>query len=101
MFVDLLASTSEKLTGNRIVFAFEIIALVVSILMITVGMIQNKTSQTGLSALNGGNDELFSNSKERGMDRTMSIWMFSLGFIMFAVTITIGVVTNLLIIGTS
>jgi preprotein translocase subunit SecG len=34
---------------------------------------KNKTSQTGLSALNGGNEELFANSKERGIDKVMSV----------------------------
>lgn len=60
-------------TGNRVIFIFEIIMMVVSIGMIIIGMLQNKKSQTGLSALNGGNEELFSNSKERGSDRTFSI----------------------------
>ncbi|QBQ07300.1 preprotein translocase subunit SecG [Spiroplasma gladiatoris] len=95
--VELFASTSERLLGNRIIFAFEILALIISVLMITVGMIQNKTSQTGLSALNGGNDELFSNSKERGLDKTLSIWMFSLGIIIFVSTIVIGIITNVLL----
>ncbi|QEH61310.1 preprotein translocase subunit SecG [Spiroplasma chinense] len=80
--------------GEWIILSMEISALVVSILMIIVGMIQNKSSQTGLSALNGGNDELFSNSKERGLDKTLSNWMFSLGIIMFVITMTIGIVTN-------
>ncbi|AHI52426.1 preprotein translocase subunit SecG [Spiroplasma culicicola] len=92
--LQLLASVAETRLGNWIIFTLEITALVVSVLMIIVGMIQNKTSQTGLSALNGGNDELFSNSKERGMDKTMSIWMFSLGIAMFIITIVIGIITN-------
>ncbi|AKX33734.1 preprotein translocase subunit SecG [Spiroplasma litorale] len=92
--MNLLATASQKELSNQIILVFEIIALIVSILMIVVGLIQNKSSQTGLSALNGGNDELFSNSKERGTDKTMSIWMFSLGIILFVVTIVIGIITN-------
>ncbi|ARU92294.1 preprotein translocase subunit SecG [Spiroplasma clarkii] len=92
-----LASTAEIKSANYIIFAFEIVALVVSLLMITVGMIQNKTSQTGLSALNGGNDELFSNSKERGSDKTLSMWMLGLGIAMFIITIVIGIITNVVI----
>lgn len=57
---------ADKPTANRVILAFEIIMLIVSIIIIIIGIIQNKTSQTGLSALNGGNEELFSNSKERG-----------------------------------
>lgn len=81
-------------TGNYIILSFEIFAFVVSILMITVGMIQNKKSQTGLSALNGGNDELFSNSKERGLDKTMSNWMLALGITLFCIAVVIGILTN-------
>ncbi|AKU79317.1 preprotein translocase subunit SecG [Spiroplasma turonicum] len=92
--MNLLASASQKEMSNQIILVFEVIALIVSLLMIVVGLIQNKSSQTGLSALNGGNDELFSNSKERGTDKTMSIWMFSLGIILFVVTIVIGIITN-------
>lgn len=95
--LNFLASVAQIRTANYIIFAFEIAALIISIIMITVGMIQNKTSQTGLSALNGGNDELFSNSKERGTDKTMSVWMLSLGIAMFIVTIVIGIITNVVI----
>ncbi|AUM62327.1 preprotein translocase subunit SecG [Spiroplasma monobiae] len=88
--MNLLAST----TANQIILGFEILALIVSVFMIIIGLIQNKSSQTGLSALNGGNDELFSNSKERGMDKTTSIWMFSLGITLFIITIAIGIISN-------
>ncbi|QHX36326.1 preprotein translocase subunit SecG [Spiroplasma sp. BIUS-1] len=90
----LLASSSQQLLANQIILGFEILALIVSVLMIAVGLIQNKSSQTGLSALNGGNDELFSNSKERGVDKTTSIWMFSLGIALFIITIVIGIISN-------
>ncbi|WP_156007497.1 preprotein translocase subunit SecG [Spiroplasma tabanidicola] len=96
--LEMFASSSERLLGNRVIFAFEILALIISVMMITIGMIQNKTSQTGLSALNGGNDELFSNSKERGLDKTLSIWMFSLGIIVFVCTIAIGVITHVVLV---
>ncbi len=79
---------------NTLIMVFEIFAMIVALIMIAVGLIQNKKSQTGLSALNGGNDELFSNSKERGLDKTMSIWMFSLGISLFVITIIICILTN-------
>ncbi|WP_339021009.1 preprotein translocase subunit SecG [Spiroplasma endosymbiont of Atherix ibis] len=93
--MNLLAGTvSQQTLANQIILGFEIISLIVAILMIIIGLVQNKSSQTGLSALNGGNDELFSNSKERGIDKTTSIWMFSLGVSLFIITIVIGIITN-------
>jgi preprotein translocase subunit SecG len=56
-----------------LMLGLEILMMVLSIVMIAIGLFQNKKSQTGLSALNGGNDELFSNSKERGTERVFSI----------------------------
>jgi len=76
------------------ILGLEILIMVVSIIMITVGLLQNKKSQTGLSALNGGNDELFSNSKERGSEKVFSIWMLSLGIIFFLATVIICILTN-------
>ncbi|WP_031542562.1 preprotein translocase subunit SecG [Mesoplasma photuris] len=87
----LLANAS---TGSIVVFTFEILMMVVSIMMIVIGLFQNKKSQTGLSALNGGNEELFSNSKERGMDKVLSIWMLSLGIAFFVITLVVCIVTN-------
>ncbi|PPE05812.1 preprotein translocase subunit SecG [Williamsoniiplasma lucivorax] len=95
-FLNLLAESGKtsKGTENTIVFVFEILMMIISIIMIIVGMLQNKKSQTGLSALNGGNEELFSNTKERGFERTMSLWMMSLGIIFFVLTIIISILTN-------
>ncbi|WP_338970095.1 preprotein translocase subunit SecG [Spiroplasma endosymbiont of Labia minor] len=91
----LLASVAES--ANKVIFVFEIIALIIGVCMIIVGLVQNKQAQTGLSALNGGNEELFSNSKERGLDKVMSIWMMSLGIILFVMTIIICILTNTIV----
>lgn len=91
-----LLSVSTQV-GNEIIFAFEILCLVIAIIMILVGLIQNKKSQNGLSALNGGNDELFSNSKERGFDKTLSIWMFSLGIAFAVIAIIICILGHTII----
>lgn len=85
---------ANKTAANRVVFILEILMLIVSIIMIIIGMIQNKTSQTGLSALNGGNEELFSNSKERGWDKIFSTWMMGAGIIFFVITLVICILTN-------
>lgn len=91
----LLAIDSQ--TGNTIICVFEIVALIVSIIMIIIGLLQNKKAQTGLSALNGGNDELFANSKERGLDRTLSIFMLSFGSTLLIVTLLISLLTKVLL----
>ncbi|ATG97825.1 preprotein translocase subunit SecG [Mesoplasma lactucae] len=85
---------SANATANRIILAFEIVMMVISVAMIIVGLLQNKKSQTGLSALNGGNEELFTNSKERGADKVFSIWMLSLGIAFFVITLVICILTN-------
>lgn len=91
----LLAIDSQ--TANTVIYVFEIVALIVSIIMIIIGLLQNKKAQTGLSALNGGNDELFANSKERGLDRTLSIFMLSFGLTLLIVTLLISLLTKVLL----
>ncbi|KNG79714.1 preprotein translocase subunit SecG [Mycoplasma sp. HU2014] len=93
-----LVSSDTMEIGRKIILAFEILAMIISIIMIFVGLIQNKQSQTGLSALNGGNEELFSNSKERGLDKTLSVWMLSLGIIFFILALTICIITNTMLV---
>jgi len=80
--------------GRIAIFTLEIVMMVVSIVMIVIGLLQNKKSQTGLSALNGGNDELFTNSKERGADKVFSVWMLILGIVFFIITMVICILTN-------
>ena len=83
---------------NLTVYGFEIVALIIAICMIIVGMVQEKKAQTGLQALNGGNDELFMNTKERGLDKTLSKAMMYLGIAMFCVTIIISIFTNIYLV---
>ncbi len=87
----------ETQVANTIIYFFEIIALIVSIIMIIIGLLQNKKEQTGLSALNGGNDELFANSKERGLDRTVSIFMLAFGSTLLIITLLINLLTKVLL----
>ncbi|AEM68509.1 preprotein translocase subunit SecG [Mycoplasma putrefaciens] len=92
-------ATSETMElGRQLILAFEILVMIISLLMIVIGLVQNKQSQTGLSALNGGNEELFSNSKERGLDKTLSIWMLSLGIVFFVLSLTICIITNTMLV---
>jgi preprotein translocase subunit SecG len=46
----------------------ENIVLIISLLIIIVGLMQGKKNQDGLTALTGGNQELFAIKKERGFD---------------------------------
>ncbi|WP_425379230.1 preprotein translocase subunit SecG [Spiroplasma endosymbiont of Polydrusus pterygomalis] len=87
----------EPKVVNTIIYVFEMIVLVVSIIMIIIGLLQNKKAHTGLSALNGGNDELFANSKERGLDRTLSIFMLGFGSTLLIVTLLISLLTKILL----
>ncbi|UZQ29669.1 MAG: preprotein translocase subunit SecG [Spiroplasma phoeniceum] len=86
----------EPQVANTIIYVFEIISLIVSIIMIIIGLLQNKKAQTGLGALNGGNDELFANSKERGLDRTLSIFMLAFGSKLLIITLLINLLTKVL-----
>lgn len=79
---------------NVTIFALEIITLVLAFLIIIVGLIQNKQGQQGLSALNGGNEELFFNTKERGLDFTLSKVMLVLGILLFVTALLIYVFTK-------
>ncbi|WP_342268951.1 preprotein translocase subunit SecG [Spiroplasma endosymbiont of Aspidapion aeneum] len=88
----LLTSTST----NYMVLVFEIMTFIAAIIMIIIGLLQNKSTQTGLSALNGGNDDLFQNSKERGFDKTLSNWMFIFGIILFVLAVICSVLNNAL-----
>ncbi len=90
----LLANNGANYTANRIILGFEIAVMILAVAMIVIGLLQNKKSQTGLSALNGGNEELFTNSKERGAEKVFSIWMLSLGIAFFVITLVICILTN-------
>nr|VZR98427.1 putative protein-export membrane protein SecG [Mycoplasma feriruminatoris]VZS00677.1 putative protein-export membrane protein SecG [Mycoplasma feriruminatoris] len=93
--INLLASTTKL--AQQLILGFEIFIFIIAFIMIAIGLLQNKQSQTGLSALNGGNEELFSNSKERGLDKTLSIWMLVLGIIFFIIALIISIITNTLL----
>ncbi|WP_342252680.1 preprotein translocase subunit SecG [Spiroplasma endosymbiont of Amphibalanus improvisus] len=90
-----MLTSNQEYIWNVVVYSLEIFSCVVSFVMIIIGLLQNKKSQTGLSALNGGNDELFSNYKERGSDMILSRIMLWSGFLLFLVTIIISIFTNI------
>ncbi len=94
----MLFSSISQVTANQIIFVFEILAMIIGAGMLVTGILQNKESQTGLAALNGGNDELFANSKERGKEKNLSIVMLSLGIALVTDVIICSVLTNTLLV---
>lgn len=82
---------------EQIILTLQILSLITGFMLIVIGLIQNKKSQTGISALSGGNQELFAQTKERGLERTLSILMFSFGLILFSLVITMQILQNVLV----
>ncbi len=93
-----LANYINQITANRIIFVFEIIVLIVTLLMIMIAVFQDKEFQTGLAALNGGNDELFANSKERGKQKVLSVTMLVLGIIWIITVCICLILSNTIIV---
>ena len=90
----MLNSVVTPEVGNKIILTFECLSMAIGILMIIIGILQNKEFQAGLAALNGGNEELFSNSKERGKQKVLSTIMMSLGIALVVFVIIILILTN-------
>lgn len=82
-------------TIGEIVFSFETIIFVIAFALVTIGLIRNKQDQSGLSALNGGNQELFLNRKERGLDKILSHLIFGLGISLFVLDLIAVILTNI------
>lgn len=64
----------------------EIILLIVSVLLITIVLLQsNKASDAG-QIITGGNEALFQNQKERGVELLISRVTLSLGVLFFVIS---------------
>lgn len=65
----------------------EIILLIVSVLIIALVLLQgNKASDAG-QIITGGNETLFQNMKERGLELVISRLTLSLGIIFFVISL--------------
>lgn len=65
----------------------ELVLLIVSILLIVIVLLQsNKASDAG-SVLTGGNDALFQNMKERGLELVISRITLVLGILFFVISL--------------
>ncbi len=68
--------------------ATEIILFIVSIFMIAICLMQSGKSEGASAAITGGNKmNIFSRTKERGVDKILSIITFITAIIFFAVTL--------------
>lgn len=80
--------------NQNIIYAFEIIVLIISILLVILGLLQGKKNHNGLGALSGGNQELFASTKERGWSKLFSIITLVLGISLFILAIIIRILIN-------
>lgn len=81
---------------ENILLILEIICLIIGFLMVIIGLVQPKKSQSGLGALSGGNQELFSQSKERGLERTLSLIMLFLGTSVLVIALILQILQRVL-----
>lgn len=65
----------------------QIVLLIVSILLITITLLQSGKAESASSALTGGNDRLFANRKERGGELFVSRLTLFLGLAFYVVCI--------------
>lgn len=66
----------------------EIILFVVSIFLIVICLMQSGKSQGASSAITGGsNMNIFSRTKERGVDKILSMITFGTGIVFFFITL--------------
>lgn len=63
----------------------KIFLLVVSILLITIVLLQSGKAESSASIITGGNSDLFTNRKERGSELFISRLTFVLGLLFFGI----------------
>lgn len=67
----------------------ETILLVVSVLLIVLVLLQSNKAQSAGNIITGGNDVLFQNMKERGLELAISRITLALGIIFFVISFII------------
>ena len=67
----------------------EIAVLIVSILLITIVLLQSGKAESAGQIIQGGNSDLFSNRKERGLELFISRFTMLLGVVYFALALFI------------
>ena len=69
----------------------EIALLIVSILLIAIVLLQSGKAEAASQIIQGGNSDLFSNRKERGVELFISRLTFALGLIFFVLCMAISI----------
>jgi len=69
----------------------EIAVIIVSILLITIVLLQSGKAESASQIIQGGNSDLFSNRKERGVELFISRFTFALGFLFFVLCLSISI----------
>lgn len=69
----------------------EIAVLIVSILLITIVLLQSGKAESASQIIQGGNSDLFSNRKERGVELFISRFTFALGLSFFVLCLAISI----------
>lgn len=67
----------------------EIALIVVSVLLIAIVLLQSSKAQAGGQIITGGNQELFSNVKERGSELVISRITLILGIAFFVISLVL------------
>jgi len=68
----------------------EILLIIISILLITLVLLQSGKAQSASNIISGGNDALFANRKERGGELFISRLTAGLGIAFFVLCIIMG-----------
>jgi preprotein translocase subunit SecG len=68
----------------------EILLIIVSILLISIVLLQSGKAESASKIITGGNDSLFSNRKERGGELFISRLTLVLGILFFVLCLAIG-----------
>lgn len=68
----------------------EILLIIVSILLISIVLLQSGKAESASNIITGGNDSLFANRKERGGELFISRLTLVLGILFFVLCLVIG-----------
>ena len=67
----------------------EVVLLVVSVLLIAIVLLQSNKATDSAGIITGGNQELFQNMKERGVELFISRVTFVLGVLFFVISLVL------------
>ena len=65
----------------------EMFLIIISILLIAIVLLQSNKAEGASQIISGGNSDLFSNRKERGLELFISRFTLALGLIFFLVSL--------------